>query len=1271
MVPEADGSEQENKIGELLKASNGKMQSGQVTHSSEGEEEDEEEGEEEEDEEPRLKYASLTKHLKPVYRNGGATSSFLVGGDKMVRGTMAIGTHDGNIHVLSLPSLSSIKVYHAHSTSVSAVSISPFPPPLPSPKSNANARLVSAQQSSPAPSFAGTSKGSNPGRSPKPPPVPVTNSNQIYIATSSIDGNVCVASLIDPKDVMLRNFGRPVHGVALSPEYKNDHSYLSGGLAGNLILTVGGRSGTSSTSNAGAGAAAAASGWLGAFGLGSNTGKDTILHSGEGAIRTIQWSLSGNYVVWVNEKGIKLMRSNLHLETNESESAWKRISHIDHPNRAVWEEMASVWKPHAKWIDETGLETEDLDTSRVNGLQKAPSHPSNITGAPLPKSAARRTRSEKLVVGWGDTIWIINVLPGGATSGKDAGKIARVEILTILRTDCIVSGVSLYTPSLLIVLAYITPEESALSPQSTPTRGRHRRQNALPPEIRLIDVETKEEVSVADTLNVSRYESLSATDYHLEVLPAMQITQKAAAARGAFEIIGGGIWDVGMYPARLFSSAASVQSNGSHSAESSSRVPSDIHVASPVPGSDQTVHPSALTHGMKIFIQSPYDCVLATKPTLADHFNWLDAHAMYEEAWNLLDQHPEAVGDNSEASTESTPSTPTRAPAKEQGTLMDFFLDDKSQTTVSGSGRRNLNTHVEREKRRIGELWIQQLTKHKNWGKAGATCGKVLTTGDHWEHWVWVFAQADKFEEITPHIPSTQLQPPLPSIVYEMVLGYYVSNDRNRLKGLLERWSTELFDAGPVIEAIQGRLQVGDISENTIEDGEVGRDWRILMECLAKLYLADGRPAQALGCCIRLQDADAAMRLIGEYHLVDAISDNIPDFILLRVSKEQQRSAPMPELEQASREAIRLLVAEAHHGIVRPESVIKQLDTRYGIPNPYLFFYLRALWEGETASASPGGQTDVENTSRARKQTLIDERLVATEGKALVSDHADTALLLFAEYDRPLLMRFLKMSQNYTLNFASRICKQRNYIPELVYLLSKEGRMTEALRLIINEIGDVRQAIAFAKEQDDQSLWDDLLNYSMYKPSFIRGLLEEVGTSIDPVKLVRKIPEGLAVEGLKGGLMRMIREYEIQHSISEGVARVLRGEVAAAMADKGKGLNKGIKFEIGETNKDPITMHNPRTGRPRQVKKGQCPGCEKAFLPEDAELLISFPCQHVYHLPCLLSFEGKELEDIPASLMNLEWQSEYDRSIGPKIDHAALLRNQVNRGCPLEKSDAG
>jgi hypothetical protein len=51
----------------------------------EEDEDDDNEEEEDEDEEPKLKYARLTQHLGPVYRNGDATSAFLVAGDKMVR----------------------------------------------------------------------------------------------------------------------------------------------------------------------------------------------------------------------------------------------------------------------------------------------------------------------------------------------------------------------------------------------------------------------------------------------------------------------------------------------------------------------------------------------------------------------------------------------------------------------------------------------------------------------------------------------------------------------------------------------------------------------------------------------------------------------------------------------------------------------------------------------------------------------------------------------------------------------------------------------------------------------------------------------------------------------------------------------------------------------------------------------------------------------------------------------------------------------------------
>lgn len=92
------------------KSSNG----GPEQKTKEEEDSDDDEGEnddEDEEDEPRLKYTSLTKNLRLLYRNGDATSAFLVAGDKMVR-SMAIatgafsteaeafqiiGTHNGNI----------------------------------------------------------------------------------------------------------------------------------------------------------------------------------------------------------------------------------------------------------------------------------------------------------------------------------------------------------------------------------------------------------------------------------------------------------------------------------------------------------------------------------------------------------------------------------------------------------------------------------------------------------------------------------------------------------------------------------------------------------------------------------------------------------------------------------------------------------------------------------------------------------------------------------------------------------------------------------------------------------------------------------------------------------------------------------------------------------------------------------------------------------------------------------------------------------------------
>ncbi|KAL4884835.1 hypothetical protein BJY04DRAFT_233079 [Aspergillus karnatakaensis] len=1191
-----------------------------------------------EDEEPHLKYAYVTKQLGSVYRNGDATSTFLAAGDKMV-----IGTHNGNIHVFSVPLLRPLRVYHAHSATITSISMSPFPPPLPSLRQELASRYAHDQGQPAKPS---SSSGSIRGQSKATSQIalPATPSNSIYIASSSIDGNVCVASLLDKKDVLLRNFGRPVQAVALSPEYKSDRTFVSGGRAGELTLTTGGKVGVSTNSTTMGGAAATASSWLGTLGLGGNTGKDTVLHSGEGAISTVKWSISGKYVAWVNEEGIKIMRSNLYLDTADSEFAWKRVSHTDRPNRPGWEEMASVWKARIEWVGDDLLEHEQSPDKKAGGLRDDPAPPTGLTVV--------KERLEKLVVGWGGTVWVINVYPDRPSKSNQGKNIGSVEIATILRTDCIISGISMYSPSLLAVLAYMELEEDPTSEQVARRRGRGQE-----PELRIIDIDSKEQIS-ADTLSVSRFQNLTASDYHMCVLPPWKAGP--VSQRGALGTIGTGLWDATTYPARLFSSAASIRSSTSSGDRNSSRAPKE-----PLPTEVQEIAESI---GPRIFLHGPYDSVVALKRDLTDRLLWLNEHGKYEEAWNLLDEHPEAAGSLHEAGDNIS-----ILPGRSQTSLGDLFPDDRSSITATDRGA---ITAPEQEKRRIGELWIEQLVKDDRWQEAAEVCVKALAAAHRWEHWAWEFIKKDRFDEISSVIP-VDLRPPLSSEIYEAILEHYLTHDRQKFSELIDTWPFDLFDVDTIVAAVEACIGAEKLTPE-LEDG------RVLMRGLAKLYLAGGHYSDALRCYIRLQDADTALALVKAHRLLDALSDDIPAFIMIRVSKQQLKSAPISELAEITAEPIRLLVSEAHTGIVSPATVLRQLQTSN---RPlFLFFYLRALWRGESLSHGE------EKPRRGRYSRDAATKLAADEGKNLVDQFADTAADLFAQYDRPLLMEFLQTSTAYSFDIAVTICEQYRFTPELIYLLSKMGQTKRALNLILSELKDVSQAISFVKSQDDPDLWEDLVDYSMDKPRFIHGLLVEAGTSLDPIKLVRRIPSGLEIEGLREGLTGLLREHDLQASISQGAARVLQSEVAINMNTLRRGQRRGIKFDIvenppkaqskpdGEQQGGEADLDTPTPlSNPTAPKAGSCGGCHRPFNANEKEILVAFACGHAFHLshvhqsePTSPTTPGSQSGTQtprpfpPSRTLTLdELSSTTSRTVGPKVTTARLLRDRIGDGCRI------
>jgi hypothetical protein len=70
---------------------------------------------------------------------------------------------------------------------------------------------------------------------------------------------------------------------------------------------------------------------------------------------------------------------------------------------------------------------------------------------------------------------------------------------------------------------------------------------------------------------------------------------------------------------------------------------------------------------------------------------------------------------------------------------------------------------------------------------------------------------------------------------------------------------------------------------------------------------------------------------------------------------------------------------------------------------------------------------------------------------------------------------------------------------------------------------------------------------------FIRALLEHVGSEINPIRLIRRIRDGLEIPGLKPAVMKILQASNLQVGLLEGCQRILEGDVSALMLS----LNKG------------------------------------------------------------------------------------------------------------------
>ncbi|EPQ28250.1 uncharacterized protein PFL1_04077 [Pseudozyma flocculosa PF-1] len=474
----------------------------------------------------------------------------------------------------------------------------------------------------------------------------------------------------------------------------------------------------------------------------------------------------------------------------------------------------------------------------------------------------------------------------------------------------------------------------------------------------------------------------------------------------------------------------------------------------------------------------------------------------------------------------------------------------------------------------IGKKYLNWLVDEDRFDQAAKVASKILGRNvQAWEDWIFLFVEKGRLGTAIPFIPTSD--PTLSGLVYDMILAHFLQHDPKMLLETIREWPAEIYSTQAVVLAIEDRLSRE-------------RSSTLLMECLAELFIRNRQPSKALPYFLRLRRPNV-FDLIRDNNLFTAVQDQalllieFEEDIRSRNEKDeqgQQKRSVAPASKHGA--AIELLVDHTHS--IPIHRVIKQLESE---PR-FLYMYLDALFDRDPQQ---------------------------------VTSLSDLQVKLYAEYEYPKLMAYLRaMSSFYSFERAFNICKEHDFVPEMVFLLGRVGDNKRALSLIIERLNDVERAIDFAKEQNDDDLWEDLLRYSETKPAFIRGLLENVGAEIDPIRLIRRIKNGLEIPGLKAALIKILHDFSLQISLLEGCDAILSHDNRLLSNELQRG-QEYAQYCDGDTRC--VTCKLPLLPKPASIVNGlaasvRAPAPAAAAGASPQSKTIIYLCGHAHHLHCLV-----------------------------------------------------
>lgn len=133
-----------------------------------------------------------------------------------------------------------------------------------------------------------------------------------------------------------------------------------------------------------------------------------------------------------------------------------------------------------------------------------------------------------------------------------------------------------------------------------------------------------------------------------------------------------------------------------------------------------------------------------------------------------------------------------------------------------------------------------------------------------------------------------------------------------------------------------------------------------------------------------------------------------------------------------------------------------------------------------------------------------------------------------------------------------------------------------------------------------------------------------MGPEVDPIRLIRRIKNGLEIPGLKPAIIKILQDFNIQISLIEGCKTILNADCRSLI----------LQLYDGQTN-----------ASLGSIETTMCYKCRKpAFLPPHSTTSIPasattaeatsiiFLCRHIFHITCALP--DVDLPSRPQHLLN-------------------------------------